>query len=429
MIAFLLISFVLLLCSGTGIVAAMGLPAVAYFILTDTPLTTVTYSYYQTLFNFGMVAIPMFMLMGNMVTELGETERGFRLARALAKGSRGYSAKISVVLNLIFAGMSGSAVTAVSGLGPLLVNEMDKEGYDKGYSAAMSIASSTVGPIFPPSIPIVLYATVAGISTTQALIAGVFPGIVLSACLLVWVLLTHKSHFVREAGSQEREDKTIKQLFLAALPIMIAPVLIIVTMLNGVFSPGECGAVAALYMIILGIFHRTFSFRKLWDALSGTARAACSCLVLSAAGATFTKALLLEELPQKIISMLGMVADSPILVLLIVNLILLIMGMFMETNSALILAAPIILQITEPLGYNPLHIGVMIVLNLMIGLATPPFGVSLYTAARVNNISSDSVIKNIVPLYVPLFIALLIVTFCPPLSNWLPEMFFSVMGG
>ncbi len=429
MIAFLLISFLVLLCSGTGIVAAMGLPAVAYFIFTGTPLTTVTYSFYQSLFSFGIVAIPMFMLMGNLVSELGETERGFRLARAIAKGNKGYSSKIAIVLNLIFAGMSGSSVTAVSGLGPLMIQEMDNEGYDRSYASSMTIAAATVGPVFPPSIPLVLYASIAGISTTKSLIAGMLPGVTLSACLLVWVMFTHKRHFTHEAKTLPEETKSMGALFLDALPIMLAPVLIICTMLRGVFSPGECGAMSALYMIVLGIFHRTFTIKKLVKAVYITARSCASILILTTAGATFTKALMLEHLPERIMSLLGGLADNRVVVLLLINVVLLIMGMFMESNSALILAAPIILQITAPLGLNPLHIGVMIVLNLMIGLSTPPFGLCIYTVARLADVPADKVIKNVVPLYIPLLTALLLVTFIPGLSNWLPEVVFGALSG
>lgn len=153
MIGLLLLGFVLLLGLGAPIVVAMGLPAAVYFVITDTTLSTITYSFYQSLYSFNMLAVPMFLLMGNLVSEFGETERAFRFARALANGKKGYSSKIAIVLNLIFAGMSGAAISAVCGLGPMMVEEMDNEGYDRGYAAAMTIAASTVGPIFPPSIP------------------------------------------------------------------------------------------------------------------------------------------------------------------------------------------------------------------------------------------------------------------------------------
>lgn len=427
MIAALLLGFVVLLAVGAPIVIAMGLPAAIYFIVTDTSLAIIDYSFYQSLYSFNMLAVAMFLLMGTLVTEFGETERAFRFARAIAKGKKGYSAKIAVVLNLIFAGMSGAAISAVCGLGPMMVDEMDSEGYDRGYASAMSIAASTVGPVFPPSIPLVLYATIASVSSTKSLLAGMGPGIVLSLCLYIWVMFTHKNHFTHEPIPRPAETKSTKTLFWDALPIMLAPVLILVTMLMGVFSPGETGAMAALYMVILGILHRSFTFKGLWRCVWSTIKSCSSILILLVAGGTFTKALMLEKLPQHIMSLMGGAMEHPWIVLLIVNFVLIIMGMFMESNSALILAAPIILQITGALGFDPLHIGVMIVLNLMIGLSTPPFGLCIYAVARVADVSSASVIKNVVPLYIPLGVALALITFIPALSTWIPEVVFSLL--
>lgn len=427
MIAALLLGFVVLLAVGAPIVIAMGLPAAIYFIVTDTSLAIIDYSFYQSLYSFNMLAVAMFLLMGALVTEFGETERAFRFARAIAKGKKGYSAKIAVVLNLIFAGMSGAAISAVCGLGPMMVDEMDSEGYDRGYASAMSIAASTVGPVFPPSIPLVLYATIASVSSTKSLLAGMGPGIVLSLCLYIWVMFTHKNHFTHEPIPRPAETKSTKALFWDALPIMLAPVLILVTMLMGVFSPGETGAMAAFYMVILGILHRSFTFKGLWNCVWSTIKSCSSILILLVAGGTFTKALMLEKLPQHIMSLMGGAMEHPWIVLLIVNFVLIIMGMFMESNSALILAAPIILQITGALGFDPLHIGVMIVLNLMIGLSTPPFGLCIYAVARVADVPSASVIKNVMPLYIPLGVALALVTFIPELSTWIPEVVFSLL--
>lgn len=424
MIAMLLIGFVVLLGVGAPIVVAMGLPAAIYFIATGTTLSTITYSFYQSLFNFNMLAVPMFLLMGSLVTEFGETERAFRFARAIAKGRKGYSSKIAIVLNLIFAGMSGASISAVCGLGPMMVEEMDSEGYDRGYASAMTIAASTVGPIFPPSIPLVLYATIASVSSTKSLLAGMAPGVVLSACLYIWVMFTHKRHFTHAAVPREEETEKTSKLFWNAFPIMLAPVLILITMLMGVFSPGETGAMAVVYMIVLGLLHRTFTLKGFWNSVWSTIKSCSSILVLLVAGGTFTKALMLERLPDRIMSLLGGAMNYPIVVLLIINFVLIIMGMFMESNSALILAAPIVLQITNSLGFDPLHIGVMMVLNLMIGLSTPPFGLCIYAVARVANVPSASVIKNVVPLYIPLFVALALVTFVPELSTWIPNFVF-----
>lgn len=422
----LLLGFVVLLAVGAPIVVAMGLPAAVYFIITGTTLSTITYSFYQSLFSFNMLAVPMFLLMGALVTQFGETERAFRFARAVSKGKKGYSSKIAILLNLIFAGMSGAAISAVCGLGPMMVDEMDNEGYDRGYASAMTIAASTVGPIFPPSIPLVLYATIASVSSTKSLMAGLIPGVVLSACLYFWVSFTHKKHFTHPAAPRAAETTSTSKLFWGAFPIMMAPVLILITMLMGVFSPGETGAMAVLYMILLGVCHRSFSFQGLWSCVWSTIKSCSSILILLVAGGTFTKALMLEKLPDKIMMLLGGAMDHPYVVLLIINAVLIIMGMFMESNSALILAAPIILQITNALGFDPLHIGVMIVLNLMIGLSTPPFGLCIYAVARVAKVPSEGVIKNVIPLYIPLGAALAFITFIPALSTWLPNLIFSL---
>ncbi len=332
----LLIGFVGLLAVGAPIVVAMGLPAIIYYIVSGTSLSLVAYSFYQSTMSFSLLAVPAFILMGNLVSELGETARAFDFARALAKGKRGYSSRIAVVLSLIFAGMSGAAIAGVCGLGPIFVDSMEEEGYERDYGAALTIAASTVGPIFPPSIPLVLYATIAQISSVKSLLGGVGPGILMSAMLLFYVLLVDKKKLVNPpmAKAMMKEERSIRELFFRALPIAIAPLLILITMLSGIFSPGETGGMAVLYMLLLGICHRSLTWSGFWRCVKETCKSVSSIMVIMTAGGIFTKALMLENLPAKIIALLGPVANIPLAVILIVNIILLIMGMFMESNCA-----------------------------------------------------------------------------------------------
>ena len=427
----LLLGFVCLLLAGAPIVVAMGLPAIVYYILTNTSLSLVAYSFYQSCMSFSLLAVPAFILMGSLVSELGETTRGFDFARALAKGKRGYSSRVAVVLSLIFAGMSGAAIAGVCGLGPIFVDSMEEEGYERDYGAALTIAASTVGPIFPPSIPLVLYATIAQISSVKSLLGGVGPGILMSACMFAYVLLVDKKKLVNppHPSATKQDNRPMRVLFLRALPIMVAPVLILITMLSGVFSPGETGGMAVLYMIVLGICHRSLTFRGFVRCVKETCKSVASIMVIMTAGGIFTKALMLEQLPAKIIALLGPVADYPMIVILIVNIILLIMGMFMESNCALILTAPIVLQITAGFGMDPVYIGVMMVMNLMIGLSTPPFGLCIYAVARVANVPSERVIKSVFPMYIPLGIALILTAVFPAISTFLPNAFMSLMAG
>ena len=419
----LLIGFVGLLAVGAPIVVAMGLPAIIYYIVSGTSLSLVAYSFYQSTMSFSLLAVPAFILMGNLVSELGETARAFDFARALAKGKRGYSSRIAVVLSLIFAGMSGAAIAGVCGLGPIFVDSMEEEGYERDYGAALTIAASTVGPIFPPSIPLVLYATIAQISSVKSLL--------MSAMLLFYVLLVDKKKLVNPpmAKAMMKEERSIRELFFRALPIAIAPLLILITMLSGIFSPGETGGMAVLYMLLLGICHRSLTWSGFWRCVKETCKSVSSIMVIMTAGGIFTKALMLENLPAKIIALLGPVANIPLAVILIVNIILLIMGMFMESNCALILTAPIVLQITQGFGMDPVYIGVMMVMNLMIGLSTPPFGLCIYAVSRVANVPSEKVIKSVVPMYIPLGIALILTSLIPAVSTFVPNTIMSLLAG
>lgn len=427
----LLLGFVSLLLLGAPIVVAMGLPAIVYYFLTNTSLSLVAYSFYQSCMSFSLLAVPAFILMGNLVSELGETNRGFDFARALAKGRRGYSSRVAVVLSLIFAGMSGAAIAGVCGLGAIFVDSMEEEGYERDYGAALTIASSTVGPIFPPSIPLVLYATIAQISSVKSLLGGVGPGVLMSACLFAYVLLVDKKKLVNPpmASAAKKDERPLSVLFLRALPIMMAPVLILITMLSGVFSPGETGGMAVLYMLVLGLCHRTLTWKGFVRCVKETCKSVGSIMVIMTAGGIFTKALMLEQLPAKIIALLGPVAEHPMIVIFIVNIILLIMGMFMESNCALILTAPIVLQITAAYHMDPVYIGVMMVMNLMIGLSTPPFGLCIYAVARVANVPAEKVIKSVVPMYVPLGFALVLTALIPSISTFIPNTIMALLTG
>ena len=409
----LLIGFVGLLAVGAPIVVAMGLPAIIYYIVSGTSLSLVAYSFYQSTMSFSLLAVPAFILMGNLVSELGETARAFDFARALAKGKRGYSSRIAVVLSLIFAGMSGAAIAGVCGLGPIFVDSMEEEGDERDYGAALTIAASTVGPIFPPSIPLVLYATIAQISSVKSLLGGVGPGILMSAMLLFYVLLVDKKKLVNPpmAKAMMKEERSIRELFFR------------------IFSPGETGGMAVLYMLLLGICHRSLTWSGFWRCVKETCKSVSSIMVIMTAGGIFTKALMLENLPAKIIALLGPVANIPLAVILIVNIILLIMGMFMESNCALILTAPIVLQITQGFGMDPVYIGVMMVMNLMIGLSTPPFGLCIYAVSRVANVPSEKVIKSVVPMYIPLGIALILTSLIPAVSTFVPNTIMSLLAG
>ena len=205
---------------------------------------------------------------------------------------------------------------------------------------------------------------------------------------------------------------------------VIAPVLIIYFMLSGIFTPGETGAMACIYIIAVALFHRSFSFKKLWNASMETLKSCGTMMIMSVTGTLFTTVMTLEKVPQKLITVLGPVAENKIAVLILINLVLLVLGMLMESNAAMFMIAPIILAITTPLGIDPLQMGVIIVFNLMIGLSTPPYGLCIFTVAKVGRVDPGSVIKEVMPMWVPMLITLLCVTFIPAVTMWLPNLLF-----
>ena len=425
--ALLMVGFVVLLFMGVPTVLAMGLPSVLYLILNDTNLSMVAYSFFNKLNVFSYLAVPMFTLMGVMVNAFGETDNAFEAARRLSKGKRGYSARINVVISLIFAGMSGAALADVNGLGNIEIDAMESEGYSRAYASALTIATAVVGPIFPPSIPLVLYAVLAEVSSVKCLIAGMVPGILISFLLYIYVCVMDKRKLVnppRIVDTSEADSVPMKTVILKALPITIAPVAIIYSMLNGVMTPSETGAVASLYIVVVAMIHKTFRWKVFVACLKQTLRSCAPIMIIAISGDLFSKCLVMERLPNKIMSLMGSAAESKLLVLLFVNLVLLLLGMFMESNSAMFLAAPIILKLTTPLGIDPVMMGVVIVYNLMIGLTTPPFGMTIFAVSKVSGVPPQEVIKEVAPMWIPLIIALIFVNAVPAVTTFVPNLLF-----
>lgn len=431
MIIFILISFISLLLAGFPIIAAMGIPSIIYFIIKDIPFSIVSYSIFQALNTFTLVAVPMFILMGNLVNEFNETERMFQFARIVLGNKKGYSARINVFLSLIFSGISGAALADIGGLGQIEIRAMENEGFSREYAAALTAATSTVGPIFPPSIPLIIYALTAEISTLRALIAGALPGLLIALVLYFFVLyqiphqLPHKRLKPLENLNQfDGNKKTFTKSLVSALPMLIAVPVIILSMLFGVFSPTEAGAAGVIYLIGIGFFHKEISIAKIRRALTKTYQSTSNILLIVSIGFLFTKVLTLEQFPKLMAKGVFGITENPIIILLMINIIGLIMGMFMEGISCIVILTPIFLPIANQIGVDPLHLGVILVLNFMIGLSTPPFGLGVYTVSSVGHVAPEKVFRAILPLYIPLIISLLIVTFCPILSLWLVNIFF-----
>ncbi len=420
--------FFLFLFIGMPVFIALSVPSLVYVILKGIPMATLSYILIQAINVFPIVAVPMFILVGKLVNEFGGTKRIFNFARLLFRNTKGYTAYVNVLVSLIFSGMSGAALADIGGLGQIEIKAMEDEGFKRSFGAALTAATATVGPIFPPSIPLIIYAMAAEVSGVRALLAGVLPGILITGVLMIFVffIIPAKLHLNDQKVNIKTNIGTdsLAQSFFEAFPTMCAAPLIIVCMLTGVFSPTEAGAAGVFYMIFIGFLHREFKLSRVIHALKETFVSTSIILLIVCTGIFFTKILTMERLPVMVSTSLLNFTRNPVVMLLIINLMMLIIGMFMESISSIVLLTPILLPIANAIGIDPVHLGIIVVFNLMIGLSTPPFGMGLYMVCEVGEVSPEVVLKELAFLYLPLIISLLTVTFVSVLSLWIPNMVF-----
>lgn len=427
MLAVVLILFLVLLLGGFPIVAAMGIPSLLYVIVEGLPPSTMAYSIFQSLNSFPLVASPLFILMGCLINNFGETTNLFNFCRVLMRNAKGYTAKVNIIVSLIFAGMSGAAVADIGGLGQIEIKAMEDEGFSREYAAALSAATSMVGPIFPPSIPLLIYAVLAQTSSLGCLMAGMLPAFVIVIVMYIFVSIQCRTKLkprpvAAGAPVPSAPKESLWQATKQALHVLILIPAIIVAMLGGVCSPSEAGAAAVLYILVAEAIKGKFSFKILKDSIIETYKTICNIFLIIGVAAFFTKVLTLEHFPEMVTSAFLGMAEHPAMILLLINILVLLVGMFMETISSLTILTPILLPVATAIQVDPIHLGVILVLNLTIGMLTPPFGVGLYTVATVGNVPAVKVLKELLPLYVPLLVALLIVTYVPPLTTLLPSL-------
>ena len=427
MLAVVLILFLVLLLGGFPIVAAMGIPSLLYVIVGGLPPSTMAYSIFQSLNSFPLVASPLFILMGCLINNFGETTNLFNFCRVLMRNAKGYTAKVNIIVSLIFAGMSGAAVADIGGLGQIEIKAMEDEGFSREYAAALSAATSMVGPIFPPSIPLLIYAVLAQTSSLGCLMAGMLPAFVIVIVMYIFVSIQCRTKLkprpvAAGAPVPSAPKESLWQATKQALHVLILIPAIIVAMLGGVCSPSEAGAAAVLYILVAEAIKGKFSFKILKNSIIETYKTICNIFLIIGVAAFFTKVLTLEHFPEMVTSAFLGMAEHPAMILLLINILVLLVGMFMETISSLTILTPILLPVATAIQVDPIHLGVILVLNLTIGMLTPPFGVGLYTVATVGNVPAVKVLKELLPLYVPLLVALLIVTYVPPLTTLLPSL-------
>ncbi|MCB1342943.1 MAG: TRAP transporter large permease [Pseudooceanicola sp.] len=418
----LLAIFAVLLVCGVPIAICLGLSSAVVIVAQGLPVSVLAQRSLNALDSSPLLAVPLFILAASLLNAIGVTTHLFDLVRMLFGRIRGAVAQVSIFVSLIFSGISGAALADIGALGAVQINQMTAQGYRKEFAAGLTIAAATIGPIFPPSIPIIIYASVANVSTVQLLLAGVVPALVITALLMAQVaVIARVSNLPRDTIRPAMGD--VAKKFVISFPALLAPVLLIGGLMSGWFGPTEVAGMTVAYALAIGVaIYRSLTFRATLTALRETVEATANILFIVSAAALFAWVLTLDQVPMKASAFLLSLSDNPLVLLLLVNLLLLVVGMVLESIAAILIIAPIIAPALTAAGVDPLQLGIVFVLNLMIGLLTPPVGMSLYMMSIIAKMPIGRVIAGVMPFFIPLFLSLLAVTTIPALSTWLPNL-------
>lgn len=421
----LVLSFVVLLAIGTPVAWSIAISSVLTMLVSIPVLpafTTVSQRIGTGLDSFALLAIPLFILSGELMNKGGIAHRLIAFAKTLVGSLPGGLALINIVSAMLMGAIAGSAMAAASAMGSILGPEMEKEGYSREFGAAVNITAATTGLIIPPSNVLIVYSLASGGASIAALfLAGYIPGILTGLFLMIIA-----SFWAKKKGYKVGKRSTLKEVFktfIDALPSLFMLVVVIGGIVAGVFTATEASAIAVLYSLLLGFFYKEISTQGLPKILLDSASTTAIVMLLIGASMSMSWALSYENIPQEISSGLLSISDNKIVILLIINLLLLFVGIFMDMTPAVLIFTPIFLPVVTKLGLDPVHFGIIMVLNLCIGLCTPPVGSVLFVGVGIANTTIEKVIKPLLPLFIAMVVALLLVTYIPALSLWLPSLF------
>ena len=419
-LAALIFAMLVLLFIRVPVAISMLLPCLAYFVWSPFTLGTALQQTMSPIDSFPLLAVPLFIMAGYLSNAGGLADRLFRMLLCLFRNIPGSLGYVNVISSLLFSWMSGAAIADAAGLGSVLVPAMKKRGYDEGFALGLTGASSLIGPIMPPSIPAIVYAVTAGVSVGSLFFAGVLPALVLTAILCVFVFMDARRNPLRDEAAAPQ--MSLRTAVAAALPVLLTPVIILGGILGGVFTPTEAAAAAVMWVLFLSVCYRSLSFRDFHGVLVKTASTTGSIMLIVAAAGLFGWVIALEQGPQAVTEAMLRLTDNPYVFLLLINVALLVTGMLLEPVAGLLITVPVLLPAALEFGIDPLQLGIVMILNLVLGLLTPPVGLVLYVLSSVTGASVQKVIRGTVPFLIPLLITLLLITFVPAFSLWLPSL-------
>ncbi len=404
-------------------IVLFGVPLLYLLMDPQVPLLILPQKMFAAVDSFPLMAVPFFVLVGQVMNAGGITDRIFAFANDLVGHIRGGLGHVNIMASLLMSGMSGSAVADASGLGQVEIRSMVKQGYHAPFAAAITAASATIGPIIPPSIALVIYGTVTGTSISQLLLAGLLPGLLMALGLVIvtwWISL--KRGYPR---SERQPCRQVLRSFWQALPALITPLILVGGILFGVFTPTEAAGAAAIYAIAIALFvYRAMTLRDLLRTIVESAIVVGAIFFVIAGAAVLSWLLTWLNVPQDLARLLAENVGTGWMLLILVNLFLLVVGCFLESNAALIFTAPLLFPLMTEAGVDPVHFGIILVVNLMIGLITPPIGLNMFIVSAIAGISIPQFLKAIWPFGLILVVALLVITFVPEISLLIPTLVF-----
>ncbi len=419
----LLGTLVILILLRVPVVFAIGAAVCLYFVDQGLPPANIAVRMGSALDASVLMAIPLYLMAGEFMNRSGATSRLVRAAESALSWMRGGLAQTNILSSLVFAGMSGSALADSAGIGKIMIPAMKERGYDPGFAAAVTASSSIIGPIFPPSIPMIVFGSITGTSVGALFLGGVIPGLALTLALMVWVWIATRKMTLTDGGLGPPSVIAILRAFgEAALPLA-TPVIILSGIFWGFMTPTEAGAIASLYAALLGAFvYRTLAWRDILEALGRAMLLTAAVMVLLAVAAVLGWIITLEGIARDVSALLGGGDASLVLVVITIVIAMLVIGMFMDVTAAMLVFVPVFSQAAMDAGLAPVQFGLLVIVALLIGLITPPVGFCLFVTASIAEIPVTRVIRAAVPLILPILLVLAAIAAIPGMTTWLPSL-------
>ena len=422
MVAVLFITFIVCLALGVPVAFSLGLSSLVYFIGNDMSLYMFAQRFFAGLNSFTLLCIPGFVFAGSLMNQGGITERLIGFCNKIVGHITGGLAIANVVASMLFAGISGTALADTVSVGGVLIPSMKKEGYDADFSCAVTAASSCIGPIIPPSVPMIMAATMTGLSVSKMFVAGMVPGILMGlGMIFVSWYISKKRHYPKAERRSTLKEVLVssKESFFAILMTLI----ILSGICFGFVTPTEASILAVVYGIFVGFFiYKELTIPRLIESMKSTVTSSAGIMVLVGMANVFAYILTKEQIPQMVADAMLSLTSNKYIILILINLLLVFVGMFMETIAAILILFPVLLNLVLMVGVDPIQFGVMVVLNLVLGLCTPPVGVCLFAATNIGETKLTGVVKELIPYLISNFIVLGLVTFVPFLTSGIAEM-------